>query len=240
MAEPDLFETEAATLKLARKILESDALHAAAYRHALQDLARNYERMLREMRSLIRRSDRAEREMNELNAQLQHLTEQLDHKARHDALTGALNRGAIFEYARQHLQDGSLSLIVLDIDLFKRINDQFGHPAGDAVLIELASRISLSVSDAGQTGRVGGEEFLVVLPHTTIEQACRVAETLRCTIASERFASLPQHPVTASFGVSHGGMGSCIEDIYAQADQALYQAKNGGRNRVVTYQKACA
>ena len=232
MAEPDLFDVETATLELARKVLETEALHAESYRTALGDLARDYDRLLRETRRLIRRSDRAEREMNELNAQLQHLTDQLEYKARHDALTGVLNRGAIFEQAKLYASTVPYSLIVLDIDLFKSINDQFGHPAGDAVLCELVERLTVMLDGAGEVGRVGGEEFVILLPERGMDDSFVLAEQLRAAIADHPFTLLTEQQVTASFGVSYSEAGGRFEDAYVRADQALYEAKRSGRNLV--------
>ncbi|MBS1169846.1 MAG: diguanylate cyclase [Burkholderiaceae bacterium] len=233
MTEPDLFGVETATLELARQVLAQELLDATAYRSALADLTKDYDRLLREMRRLIRRSDRAERYMNELNAKLHHLTEQLDHKAKHDALTGVFNRGAIFERARNHLQNGPLSVILLDIDLFKSINDQFGHPAGDSVLQELSGRLVGSLGGVGEVGRVGGEEFIILLSARSLADAVVSAEKLRQAVAGRPFAILPQRQVTASFGVSRSEAAGRFEDAYARADQALYEAKRQGRNCVV-------
>ena len=233
MVKPDLFDVETTTLELARKVLDTDDLRAESYRAALGNLAKGYDRMLREMRRLIRHSDRAEREMNELNTQLQHLTEQLEYKAKHDALTGVFNRGAIFDRAANHLKNAPLSLILLDIDLFKSINDQFGHPAGDAVLRELTERLLATLNGSGEVGRVGGEEFVILLSDYTIADALALAEKLRSTIADRLFASLPKRYVTASFGVSRSDTGGRFEDAYALADEALYDAKRSGRNQVV-------
>ena len=139
---PDLFEQEASALERALAARDDPALPAAQYRAALSDLVGHFERLMRESRRLIRRSDREERELNVLNDELHRLAAQLEYKARHDSLTGALNRGAIFERASLHLQRGALSLVVLDIDFFKSINDAFGHPAGDAVICEVVNRLS--------------------------------------------------------------------------------------------------
>jgi hypothetical protein len=99
-------------------------------RQALGDLLLAYERLLRETRRLVRRSDRAELEMNQLNSRLQDLAAELEHRATHDTLTGVLNRAAVIELVNQYFVHDDLSLIVLDIDHFKRINDSFGHPTG--------------------------------------------------------------------------------------------------------------
>lgn len=232
MAEADLFAVETAALAQAFQVLSADGAPADSYYSALDELARHYQRLMRETRRLIARSDRTELELNALNARLQQLSAELDYKARHDNLTGALNRGAVFERASHFLQKGTLSLIVLDIDFFKRINDEFGHPAGDGVIRELVARLNATLKGVGEIGRVGGEEFTVLLPNMDLADALQLAETMRRAIADELFNCLPSRPVTASFGVSWSDPGSDFEDAYGRADAALYKAKHQGRNRV--------
>lgn len=232
MAVADLFETETAALAKACDALSTVGMPADGYRPALAELVSHYERLMRETRRLIARSDRTERELNALNARLQQLSSELDYKARHDNLTGALNRGAVFDRACRHLKTVPMALIVLDIDFFKRINDQFGHPAGDAVIKELVGRLTSTLDKVGEVGRVGGEEFTVLLPSINLADALEMAEAVRAAIGDHAFACLPGYRVTASFGVSWSAPGADFEAAYAHADTALYRAKNSGRNRV--------
>ncbi|PUA17788.1 GGDEF domain-containing protein [Glaciimonas sp. PCH181] len=238
MDVPDLFEDEAAVLAESRNVFGMDALPAESYRNALGNLMMHYERMMRETRRLIHRSDREERELNELNARLQHLTAQLDYKASHDTLTGALNRGAVFELAPRYLSVAPLALVVLDIDFFKNINDAFGHPMGDAVICELVTRLKVARNGVGEVGRVGGEEFTILLPDIGAAEAARMAETMRRSIADHPFACLPAYQVTASFGVSWSPPGGDFIDLYGRADEALYKAKRAGRNRITSAEMA--
>jgi len=223
-----------AALSRARAVLTETDLDTGKYRHALQDLVQHYQRLMRETHRLIRHGDRTEAELNAVNAKLQQLSAELDYKARHDNLTGSLNRGAVFEQAQRYLDESSLSLIMLDIDFFKRINDTFGHPTGDAVLQELVERLSFALKGRGNIGRVGGEEFTILLPDTALEESVSIAETIRQDVAGRAFSSLPSHPVTASFGVSWSAPGTRFEQAYSTADAALYRAKSQGRNRVVS------
>ncbi len=232
MADADLFEMETAALAQAFQVLSADGMPAGSYYTALDELARHYQRLMRETRRLIARSDRTELELNALNNRLQQLSAELDYKARHDNLTGALNRGAVFERASHVLKQAPLALIVLDIDFFKRINDEFGHPTGDAVIRELVARLKATLGNAGEIGRVGGEEFTVLMPETDLADALHTAEAMRQAIADDMFTCLPSRQVTASFGVSWSEPGSDFEEAYGCADTALYQAKNRGRNRV--------
>ncbi|MCI1003487.1 GGDEF domain-containing protein [Herbaspirillum sp. C7C8] len=232
MDRDDLFAAEAEALHRATAVLADPASAPASHRAALEELVQHYGQLMRQSRRLISRSDRTERELNLLNARLQQLSDELDYKARHDNLTGALNRGAVFERAHQILEQSSMSLIVLDIDFFKRINDEFGHPTGDAVIRELVGRLRTTLAGNGVIGRVGGEEFTILLAGVALEQAVTLAGRIRQAIAGERFQCLSARPVTSSFGVAWATAGSDFEEAYARADQALYQAKRGGRNRV--------
>jgi len=233
MADFDLFQAEEAALASALSVHARADANSEAYRVALGELIVRYQRLMRETRRLIRHGDRQERELNELNARLSTLAEQLDYKARHDPLTGELNRAAVIELAAQHLQHTALALVVLDIDHFKQINDGYGHPVGDAVLIELVRRLRSTLRSGGELGRVGGEEFTVVLPDADLDSAALVAETMRRAVADRPFDAVPQRRVSASFGVSWSPRGASFDQAYARADEALYSAKRNGRNQVV-------
>lgn len=229
---PDLFESETEALQRARAIAQVSDADAAVYRTSLLELTAHFERLMRETRRLIGRSDRAEREMNGLNQQLHTLAQQLEYRATHDALTGILNRGAIIEKSVQALAHSGAAMIVLDIDHFKRINDEFGHPAGDSVIRGIVDCLRRIVGDAGLVGRVGGEEFTVLVPGGSLEQAVQLAEAMRAAIAEHRFCAPVQRQVTASFGISACPAGTHFDTAYGMADAALYQAKRAGRNAV--------
>jgi|SRR4051812_7305323 diguanylate cyclase (GGDEF)-like protein len=151
-----------------------------------------------------------------------------------DHLTGLLNRTSLLrrfeELAEQAaLADEPVSLIALDIDRFKAINDEQGHARGDAVLRDVAYEVRKQLRSFELVYRLGGEEFLVVLPGTTPDEAAAVAERLRSTLEQALPGGLA---VTASFGVA-GAVGAArFDDLFAEADAALYRAKDRGRNRV--------
>ncbi|MDR6215196.1 diguanylate cyclase [Paracidovorax wautersii] len=235
---PDLFESEHRALQAARSAYDTlPCVQAAAQqdgcRQALGDLLAAYERLLRETRRLVRRSDRAELEMNQLNQRLQDLADQLHYRATHDPLTGVLNRAAIIERVNGHFEVGSLALIVLDIDHFKRVNDSFGHPVGDRVIRGVVECLQAVVPPLAQIGRVGGEEFTVLLPGPDGRACERVAEAARQAIEACDFALPDGSAITASFGVSWLPGGNGFDEAYGLADEALYSAKRSGRNRVV-------
>ena len=162
---------------------------------------------------------------------------ELERLARTDSLTGLANRrvlqeALLHERALAARSGEPLALILIDIDRFKDINDRHGHPAGDAVLTEVAHRLGATTRSGELLARVGGEEFAWVLPRTTVEGALNVAERARRAISAEPFAGVGH--VTISAGVSALTGSACEhEQLYRLADRALYEAKRGGRNRVV-------
>ena len=232
---PDLFESELEALRKAREIHDLPGADGQAYRQALGELIGHFERMMRQTRRMIGHSDRAEREMHELNIQLQTLTRKLEYHASHDALTGIFNRRAVIEQTNEVFSRESAVMIVLDIDHFKRINDEFGHPVGDRVILGVTDCLRRTIGEAGVVGRVGGEEFTVLLPRMSLNEAVHMAQTLRAVIVGHTFGPPVDRPVTASFGLSANPRGTDFDTAYNQADTALYAAKRAGRNRVETF-----
>ncbi len=155
--------------------------------------------------------------------------------ASHDWLTGALNRGAFeervdAELARVRRTSASLSLVTFDVDHFKRINDSLGHAAGDAALRGVGEVVKAAMRRSDVFGRLGGEEFGLLLPDTDTAGAVVVAEKLRRRLALPRDGG-PE--LTVSFGVAEATAGLSARAVFAGADRALYAAKRAGRNRVV-------
>lgn len=171
------------------------------------------------------------------------LQSELRRSAIYDRLTGIFNRGAFVdlaegEFARWLRSGTSFSVLLMDLDHFKRINDQYGHPAGDAVLIAFARLCTESLRNGDLLGRYGGEEFCALLPGTDRIQAEAVAERLRRNTAD---MTVEWQGMPLSLGVSIGvaevdGRVSNFDGLIARADAALYQAKDAGRNRVVVAQ----
>lgn len=154
-----------------------------------------------------------------------------------DKLTDLPNRIKIDEILGKELLRANrynqpFSVILIDIDHFKEVNDQFGHQTGDLILQEFAKIVSDTIRITDVVGRWGGEEFLVICPHTDEKGAFSLAETLRKTIESNVFSVIKQK--TASFGVAQYYDGNTLEDLFRNVDNALYSAKNTGRNRVAT------
>jgi two-component system, cell cycle response regulator len=160
---------------------------------------------------------------------------QLIRLATTDSLTGMLNRRAFFEHGHEACSKAApgtaLSAIMFDIDHFKRINDEYGHDIGDEALRGVAREV---IAQCPLAGRLGGEEFAVLLEGSDLPAAVQMAAGLRARIAALRFDTEKGPLVfTSSFGVSEWIEGDTIDGLLKRADTALYQAKHGGRNRVV-------
>jgi diguanylate cyclase (GGDEF)-like protein len=173
------------------------------------------------------------------NAQL---FEEVEHRARTDFLTGLPNHRFFqntltIELGRAARHNHPLSLLIVDLDFLKEVNDRFGHPSGDIVIRTVAETIRATCRDIDFAARYGGEEFTIILPETALSAAVQVADRIRERIAAHQFVGMGN--ITASVGVSNYPVNALSkEDLIRVADQALYVAKNGGRNRVAyfTYQ----
>jgi diguanylate cyclase (GGDEF)-like protein len=182
--------------------------------------------------SLANQQLKAEMKQREKIAQL------LEETARTDFLTKLVNRRAMHrflqnEMARVERMGGTFSLVLVDIDYFKNINDEFGHGIGDVVLIALSRAFEKSVREQDIVSRWGGEEFLILLPNAAQADAVEQAERLRQLLDSDALQiDRYPHRVTASFGVCEFSTGQDLEFLLKQADVALYQAKALGRNQV--------
>jgi diguanylate cyclase (GGDEF)-like protein len=157
-----------------------------------------------------------------------------------DELTGALNRRSIMqsldeEIIRTQLTEGNCTVALIDLDWFKRINDQFGHPAGDEVLRTFAITIFANIRSIDKFGRYGGEEFLLILPEATDSAAHRTVDRLRAIVAELDWIAISHGlSVTMSAGVATLRAGDTVDSILTRADAALYRAKALGRNQVIS------
>ncbi|MCF7927452.1 MAG: GGDEF domain-containing protein [Spirochaetales bacterium] len=195
-------------------------------------LTKEYERLLRSFDHVTRISDRYQKSLMETN-------ESLDEAARRDPMTGLSNRRDMmerlsFELKRASRYDELFSVILMDIDHFKNVNDNHGHGKGDEVLVMTAKTLVDGIRSEDMCARWGGEEFLVCLPHTALDDAEKVAEKLRLSVASN---SLPSGKgdsihITISAGLAEYVKGFLLDDLIRTADDSLYEAKRLGRNRV--------
>lgn len=160
---------------------------------------------------------------------LKRLNADLAFASSHDLMTGLLQRGTFFRLAEDLPEGQDVTLVVLDIDHFKQVNDRFGHIAGDKVIIGVAEAIRAAAKD-GIAARFGGEEFLILLPGGA-RSVAETIEDLRLRIAALDFPE-PGLAVTISAGLSHTKGGADLDEALRQADAALYAAKEQGRNRL--------
>jgi diguanylate cyclase (GGDEF)-like protein len=172
-----------------------------------------------------------------LAAQLRMALEKVEIDAATDALTGHWNRRALDDVLRQQVERRAssgkpFSIVMLDIDFFKNINDEFGHMVGDDVLRAFAQRLREFLRSADICARFGGEEFVVVLPETSLATAMEVGERIRKGIAQAPLLNKPRVQATVSIGVATMEKEQSISELFAAADAAVYLAKNEGRNRV--------
>jgi diguanylate cyclase (GGDEF)-like protein len=196
--------------------------------HLLVSQKRNLEEAVQ------RRTEDLEREKIEMVR----AREQMRYFAEHDDLTGLWNHRIIIDRLRQEAdrsrrEGATLSIILVDLDHFKQVNDTYGHPAGDLVLKEVGAIFERSVRSYDWVGRYGGEEFLLILPGSGFAGARLRAEQLRLEVqAAHIYDGTREIPITASFGVA-SGFPSNYERLIQTADTALYRAKGNGRNCVI-------
>ena len=173
------------------------------------------------------------------------LQDSLKELANTDSLTKLCNRRCMFEILTREkdrsLRTGKpLSLAMIDIDHFKNVNDTYGHSLGDKVLVEFANQLELSLRPYDQAARFGGEEFAMILPETSLEQAAQISERVRKEVSELSFADeLKDMHLTISIGVAPFPAPDIdtLDDLIREADHALYRAKAAGRNRVELWQK---
>lgn len=237
------FHEEEQVITRARQCLEEEAGTKCPTREEFQFLLSEYEKLFRQSMRLVRMGDRMQNKLSKLNDALNHKQEELLHMAATDALTGLCNRRAFMEHAGQELaraarHGSALSLLLLDADKFKQINDTFGHDAGDKVLQKIASIGKHAMRTEDTFARFGGEEFIALLPSAACDDALRIAERLRLDM--ER-SPMQHENVEVCFTVSIGVASlsehcNTVEHLIKTADLGLYAAKDGGRNRVAMHE----
>ncbi len=205
------------------------------YRIAVAEEERLSSLVLDQNRSLKDAYDKIRR----LNDELERANEELERIAAFDSLSGLLNRRSLFsriavEIERSIRLDVPLAGLMVDIDRFKGINDNFGHQCGDVVLREIGARLSAGLRKYDYAGRYGGEEFFVVLSNSNEDQAMRIGERFRKDMEECRFACGGETiRITVSIGVARYNNGESQESWIGRADRAMYQAKQAGRNTIL-------
>ncbi len=197
------------------------------------DLARRFAKVSRRLDKISKISDGYQSQLKELNFTLQRASLT-------DTLTGIANRRAMLERlkseANRSQRDGkSFSVLMLDLDHFKRINDSHGHDAGDLVIIAVAQTLENNLRSFDFCARWGGEEFLILLTSTTMETAVAVSEKLRAAVAVHEMSYEGERiPISFSGGLAVHQVNGNINDTLKEADRALYAAKAAGRNQILT------
>ena len=209
-------------------------------KNTYQEIHQEIFRQIASQVSIVIDKSRLYQQIVDRNKQLLAESQILEVAANRDPLTGTFNRGAIMRALHAACvattpSGSSCGVIMVDIDHFKTINDEGGHPAGDAVLVEFARRLTACLREPDKIGRYGGEEFLLLVHNATMRETMATAERLRREIASRPFmVNGVERFVSASFGVAIlDGANDTPEKSVAAADRALYVAKTTGRNRVM-------
>lgn len=182
-------------------------------------------------------AQRAKDKLESRNNELTRAHEDILRISQTDALTGLANRRTIDETMAQEISraerlGSGFSLILGDLDHFKSINDEFGHLVGDGVLVAAAAVLAAQARPYDLPARFGGEEFLLLLPESTLEDAMTIAQRIRIAISEKTIPGIQRH-ITMSLGISTWTAGDTAGELISRADVALYQAKRRGRNRVV-------
>lgn len=228
-----------------RDIIESlETLEADRYQHLTADERFRDNPLLPELqqlhelyRTLAQRTERLVKEKSQLETQLSNMNRSLTLATRIDPMTGLVNRRAVMEmieqeFSRANRHQRATSIIMADLDGFKKVNDSYGFNTGDDVLVEVSRVLRGCLRNEDICGRWGGEEFLFLLPETPLDGALAVANKIRESIAMTEFkANKPGIKLTISLGVCEYQNGQNIFEAISKADQALSQAKRGGKNR---------
>jgi diguanylate cyclase (GGDEF)-like protein len=191
---------------------------------------------------LVDQVEALRRRYHESVSQLASLTGRLRELAMIDSLTGVLNRRAFLDHAdgewvRHRRHNHSLSCAMIDVDGFKRINDTFGHAAGDALLQHIGALLRATLRASDLPARLGGDEFVALMPETNLDGAVATAERLLGRVISRPLTVLDQTLVaTLSIGVASAEGCASLEELMARADQSLYRAKKEGRSRVCRFE----
>lgn len=179
------------------------------------------------------------KKLSKANSELHNAMETIRQKAIHDDLTGVYNRGYLFQILgrEKSLADRGgpvFSLCIFDLDDFKKVNDTFGHHAGDAVLKTLSRIIKENMRQQDYIARYGGEEFVLILAYPDMRDAQKCVERIRILLSQAMFPDLPgDYSVTASMGLTRYRVGETIDSLLVRADNALYRAKRSGKNNLV-------
>lgn len=206
-----------------------------------KSLLDNYKKLFKQSKRLIRMSDKMEAELAITKAELEKYSKKLQMQATTDTLTGLANRRKITELLKEEIKkleednNNNFNIIMLDIDFFKKVNDNYGHPMGDEVIKKVSNHMQDKVGSEGVVGRFGGEEFLTILYNNNIQEAALLANQIRSDIESKKIEfEGKQISVTVSMGIACSSETVIYQELLNKADERLYKAKENGRNQVIT------
>ena len=206
-----------------------------------KNLLDNYKKLFKQSKRLIRMSDKMEAELAITKAELEKYSKKLKMQATTDTLTGLANRRKITELLKEEIKkleednNNNFNIIMLDIDFFKKVNDNYGHPMGDEVIKKVSNHMQDKVGSEGVVGRFGGEEFLTILYNNNIQEAALLANQIRSDIESKKIEfEGKQISVTVSMGIACSAETVIYQELLNKADERLYKAKENGRNQVIT------
>lgn len=230
LALADLYAEFKGQLSQIERITRISDRYQSVAREASLSLTERYAKHLRQLEKMARISDRYQLMMRDMN-------EALKESSTTDPLTGIGNRRMLVErlkseMARAERVNRPLTVAIADIDRFKKVNDTYGHEAGDKVLIEVSRVIESCMREYDCCGRWGGEEFLIIMPEIAATEGILIVERLRGAISGLNVPIADRSvQLTASFGIAEYRAGESASDIINRADAALYKAKQAGRNR---------
>jgi len=211
---------------LAEQLPEDPKAALAHLRRACDALASAEGKLGSAVKSITEQMKTNVQELGELRSHL----EEAQKEARNDPLTGLANRRELRSYF-DAMGDGPASLLMLDLDYFKKVNDTYGHDAGDEVLAEIGKRLSENTSEGDIVARIGGEEFVAVLTGVAVWQVLSIAEKIRQAVTEKAISTAAgEIPVTLSIGAASRFTKESISEWKKRADMALYEAKQNGRN----------
>ncbi|MCB1049995.1 MAG: GGDEF domain-containing protein [Acidobacteria bacterium] len=234
------FQKEKEFLEAAHQFLVNHRASDPLWPDAYAEMIAKYADLLNDAEKITAAGDLSYKRLIKAKEEIETLNKEMYHLAVYDSLTQIYNRHYLMDQLTKEFAKASryltpLALIMMDLDFFKAINDEFGHQAGDKVLSTLASRLKKEIRQQDTLGRYGGEEFLLILPGIDIHQATRVAQKMLELTSNKAFSfEKNQIPVTLSIGVAalHSSCANA-EALLKNADRALYKAKNQGRNQLV-------
>jgi diguanylate cyclase len=232
-----------------RKVFEqSEKIEAITLLDDIKTIKNRLKKEVENIQETVRKKqEQDKKQMDELSRQINVLSLELKEaktKGMVDGLTKAYNRGAFDGYIRKLVDQNTIkrapfSLLMIDLDDFKKINDDYGHPIGDRVLVALVGKCNEMIREQDFIARYGGEEFAVILPGASLRNAMKKAQRLRKAVAGTRYTPDKEKKgevisITVSIGVSSFAKNDSVSTVIERADKALYQAKRTGKNRVVS------